>query len=182
MRLEMVKTSSIVIRIICLYNKKCECSRRQRSSPDQAWELPRGSGCHLSGRRPLHHPDHAEQEGHLRPGHAAAHPHVHGLWLHGQTGGLAFLLGEKAQILTIYWFVLSETVWWLTSSHFSGFPLNLSAVRAAAVVHPASFRHQRGSESLPRHGWVDIGIWLISMLILFSCWNYSSLVLLVIFV
>lgn len=61
-------------------------NRCQRSSPDQARELPWGSGCHLSGRRSLHYPDHTKQESHVGPRHAAAHPHVHGLWLHGPAG------------------------------------------------------------------------------------------------
>lgn len=64
----------------------CFPPRGQWSPPDQARELPWRSGCHLGGGRALHHPHHAEQEGVVRPGDAAAHPDLHGLWLHGQTG------------------------------------------------------------------------------------------------
>lgn len=60
--------------------------RSQWSPPDQTWELSWRSRCHFSGRRPFYHPHHSQQEGHLSPGHAAAYPHVYGLWLHGQTG------------------------------------------------------------------------------------------------
>lgn len=89
----------------CLYTGKAPCclhgllvhllSRRvtwsvsirgQWSPPDQAWEFPWRSGCHISGRRPLHHPHHPQQEGLVCAGHAAAHPHLHGVWIYGPTG------------------------------------------------------------------------------------------------